>query len=226
MGIYGLVRGTVEASESFRGKLVKTMGEEASCCRTSCIYRGEEDQSFSMRSSSESKMTCMKRANSWKLGFLVSSRRSIYSSKESRKDQCEGEFRICLRLTSGAKRCFPTSSSYHWNSLKREEVGQISGLPNVKKGVLKAIEGNAKECQNRSMGVSASDRDKTKRMGSTFTARSASLAAANSSLVDALLGKFTQCAVQMFSLRNKLSSEYLRIKEQELECNIRGVGRK
>ncbi|GJY98854.1 hypothetical protein Tco_0516284 [Tanacetum coccineum] len=55
------VRGTVEASESFRGKLVKTMGEEASCCRTSCIYQGEEDQSFSIRSSSESKMACTKR---------------------------------------------------------------------------------------------------------------------------------------------------------------------
>ncbi|GJS88193.1 ribonuclease H-like domain-containing protein [Tanacetum coccineum] len=55
------VRGTVEASESFRGKLVKTIGEEASCCRTSCIYRGEEDQLFSIRSSSESKMACAKR---------------------------------------------------------------------------------------------------------------------------------------------------------------------
>ncbi|GJU55244.1 hypothetical protein Tco_1228958 [Tanacetum coccineum] len=44
------VRGTVEASESFRGKLVKTMGEEALCCITSCIYQREEDQSFSIRS--------------------------------------------------------------------------------------------------------------------------------------------------------------------------------
>nr|GFA07387.1 hypothetical protein [Tanacetum cinerariifolium] len=50
--------GTVEASESFRGKLVKTLWEETSCCRTSCIYQGEEDQSFSIRSSSESKMAC------------------------------------------------------------------------------------------------------------------------------------------------------------------------
>nr|GEV93992.1 hypothetical protein [Tanacetum cinerariifolium] len=49
------VRGTVEVSESFRGKLVRMMGEEVSCCRTSCIYQGEEDQSFSIRSSSESK---------------------------------------------------------------------------------------------------------------------------------------------------------------------------
>ncbi|GJS79413.1 hypothetical protein Tco_0729294 [Tanacetum coccineum] len=55
------VRGIVEASESFRGKLVKTMGEEASCCRTSCNYQGKEDQSFYIRSSSESKMACTKR---------------------------------------------------------------------------------------------------------------------------------------------------------------------
>nr|GEW70769.1 hypothetical protein [Tanacetum cinerariifolium] len=55
------VRDTVEESESFRGKLVKTMREETSCCRTSCIYRGDEDESFSIRSSSESKMACTKR---------------------------------------------------------------------------------------------------------------------------------------------------------------------
>ncbi|GJW65985.1 hypothetical protein Tco_0117869 [Tanacetum coccineum] len=54
------VRGTVEASGLFRGKLVKMIGEEASCCKTSCIYRGEEDQSFSLRSSSGSKMACAK----------------------------------------------------------------------------------------------------------------------------------------------------------------------
>nr|GEV33904.1 hypothetical protein [Tanacetum cinerariifolium] len=54
------VRGIVKASKSFRGKLVKTIEEEASCCRTSCIYQGEEDQSFSIRYSSESKMACVK----------------------------------------------------------------------------------------------------------------------------------------------------------------------
>nr|GEZ76961.1 hypothetical protein [Tanacetum cinerariifolium] len=57
------VRVTVEASESFREKLVKTMRKDASCCRTSCIYRGEDDQSFSIRSSSESKMTCTNKAH-------------------------------------------------------------------------------------------------------------------------------------------------------------------
>ncbi|GJV27694.1 hypothetical protein Tco_1384142 [Tanacetum coccineum] len=55
------VRGTVEARESFRGKLVKAIREEASCCRTSCIYQGDEDQSFSIRSLLESKMACVKR---------------------------------------------------------------------------------------------------------------------------------------------------------------------
>ncbi|GJW03164.1 hypothetical protein Tco_1562020 [Tanacetum coccineum] len=34
------VRGIVEASESFRWKLVKMIREETSCCRTSFIYRG------------------------------------------------------------------------------------------------------------------------------------------------------------------------------------------
>ncbi|GJW03600.1 hypothetical protein Tco_1562456 [Tanacetum coccineum] len=54
------VGGTVEVSESLRGKLVKTMWEEVSCCRTSCIYSGEEDQSFSIQSSLKSKMACAK----------------------------------------------------------------------------------------------------------------------------------------------------------------------
>nr|GEZ49248.1 hypothetical protein [Tanacetum cinerariifolium] len=61
MTLANKVRGTVEASELLRGKLVKTMEEEALCCRTSCIYQGEEVQSFSIRSSSESKMACTKR---------------------------------------------------------------------------------------------------------------------------------------------------------------------
>ncbi|GJZ69560.1 hypothetical protein Tco_0633110 [Tanacetum coccineum] len=55
------VMGLVKASEWFREKLVKMIGEEASYCGTSCIYQGEEDQSFSIRSSLESKMACMKR---------------------------------------------------------------------------------------------------------------------------------------------------------------------
>ncbi|GKB86907.1 hypothetical protein Tco_0959179 [Tanacetum coccineum] len=38
------IRGTVEANESFKGKLVKTMEEEVSCCRTSCIYQGDKDE--------------------------------------------------------------------------------------------------------------------------------------------------------------------------------------
>nr|GEX91717.1 hypothetical protein [Tanacetum cinerariifolium] len=54
------VRGTVEASELLRGNLVKMMGKRHRVCRTSCIYREEDDQSFSILSSSESKMACTK----------------------------------------------------------------------------------------------------------------------------------------------------------------------
>ncbi|GKD14796.1 hypothetical protein Tco_1199203, partial [Tanacetum coccineum] len=62
------------------------------------------------------------------------------------------------------------------------------------------------------------DRDKTKRMGSTSAARSASSsAAADTGLVDTLLRKFTQCATLLFSSRKEASFEYLRIKERELE---------
>ncbi|GKD95640.1 hypothetical protein Tco_1379537 [Tanacetum coccineum] len=54
-------------------------------------------------------------------------------------------------------------------------------------------------------------------MGSTSTARSASSVAADPSLVDTLLSKFTQCAAPLFSSRKEASFEYVRIKEQELE---------
>nr|GEW59450.1 reverse transcriptase domain-containing protein [Tanacetum cinerariifolium] len=40
------------------------IGKEVSCYRTSCIYQGKEDQLFSIRSSSESKMACTKRGMS------------------------------------------------------------------------------------------------------------------------------------------------------------------
>ncbi|GJW07412.1 hypothetical protein Tco_1569835 [Tanacetum coccineum] len=126
------VRGTVEASESFRGKLVKTKGKEASCCRTSCIYRGEEDQSLSIRSSSESKMACMKR----------DSRRSIYSSKESRKDQRERRMKNLLAFDM-------ENNLLMKKSLKKRIVNQIS--TQCEEGCFKAIEGNAKEYQIRGM---------------------------------------------------------------------------
>ncbi|GJR17812.1 hypothetical protein Tco_0966339 [Tanacetum coccineum] len=67
------VRGIVEASESFRGKLVKTMGEEASYCRASCIYRGKEDQSFSILSSSKFKMAYSRPTSGAKRRFVTSS---------------------------------------------------------------------------------------------------------------------------------------------------------
>nr|GFB92436.1 hypothetical protein [Tanacetum cinerariifolium] len=66
--------------------------------------------------------------------------------------------------------------------------------------------------ESRPMG-----RDKTKRMGSTSAARSASSVEADLSLVDVLLSKFTQCAVPLFSSRKEVSFECARIKEQELE---------
>nr|GEW48803.1 hypothetical protein [Tanacetum cinerariifolium] len=66
--------------------------------------------------------------------------------------------------------------------------------------------------ESRPMG-----QDKTKRMGSTFAARSTSLVVADPSLVDVLLSKFTQCVAPLFSSRKEASFEYVRIKEQELE---------
>ncbi|GJY68508.1 hypothetical protein Tco_0471490 [Tanacetum coccineum] len=50
------VRGTIKTSESLREKSVKTIREDASCYRTSCIYLGEEVQSFCIWCSSESKI--------------------------------------------------------------------------------------------------------------------------------------------------------------------------
>ncbi|GJR73283.1 glutathione S-transferase T3-like protein [Tanacetum coccineum] len=66
--------------------------------------------------------------------------------------------------------------------------------------------------ETRQMG-----RDKAKRMRSSFAARSASSAAADPSLVDALLSKYTQVATSLFSSRKEASSEYIRIKEWQLE---------
>ncbi|GKA07635.1 hypothetical protein Tco_0686859 [Tanacetum coccineum] len=54
------VRVIVEASESSTKKFVKTMVKKASFCRTSCIYWGEDDHSFAIRSPSESKMASTK----------------------------------------------------------------------------------------------------------------------------------------------------------------------
>ncbi|GKE76750.1 hypothetical protein Tco_1542870, partial [Tanacetum coccineum] len=65
-------------------------------------------------------------------------------------------------------------------------------------------------------------RDKTNRTGSTSAARSASSVAADTGLVDTLLSKFTQCAASMFSSMKEASSEYLRIKERELEIQDQG----
>ncbi|GJX05119.1 hypothetical protein Tco_0191035, partial [Tanacetum coccineum] len=63
--------------------------------------------------------------------------------------------------------------------------------------------------------------DRTKRMASTFAARSTSSAIVDTGLVDSLFSKFTQCVTLIFSSMNEASSEYLRIKERELEMQYR-----
>nr|GFA18012.1 hypothetical protein [Tanacetum cinerariifolium] len=82
----------------------------------------------------------------------------------------------------------------------------------------KAINYDEVEVQDvRSMG-----RDIPKKMGSYSASRSASSAAADHSLVDALLSKFTQVATTLFSSRNESSSEYLRIKGADIIPHVLG----
>ncbi|GJT93138.1 glutathione S-transferase T3-like protein [Tanacetum coccineum] len=60
-------------------------------------------------------------------------------------------------------------------------------------------------------------RDRAKKKGSSSGARSESSVAGDPSLVDALVTKFTMVATPFFPSRKESSSEYLRIKERELE---------
>ncbi|GJX98357.1 hypothetical protein Tco_0355376 [Tanacetum coccineum] len=118
------VKGTVEESESFRGKLVKTMREEASCCRTSCIYQGEEDQSFSIQSLSESKWLAQnKRLNRVLVAEFVS-----------------GEQFVTEEIIEEWNR---------WPNIEIEEVRMKASQ--CEEGCFKAIEGNVKEYQIRGM---------------------------------------------------------------------------
>nr|GEZ46897.1 hypothetical protein [Tanacetum cinerariifolium] len=123
MTLANKVRGTVEASELLRGKLVKTMEEEALCCRTSCIYQGEEVQSFSIRSSSESKMACTKRGL-----HLRMEERSSYTKIEEVKlkaSQCEeGYFKA---IKGNAK-------EYQIRGERKPRKGQKSDQNRTKKG--------------------------------------------------------------------------------------------
>ncbi|GJS85354.1 retrovirus-related pol polyprotein from transposon TNT 1-94 [Tanacetum coccineum] len=116
------VRGIVEATELFRRKLVKTIGEDVSCCRTSCIYQGEEDQSFSIRSSLESKMACMKQDR-----VLVA-------------ELVDGEQFVTEEIIEERNR---------WPNIEIEEVRMKASQ--CEEGCFKAIEGNAKEYQIRGM---------------------------------------------------------------------------
>nr|GEY56083.1 hypothetical protein [Tanacetum cinerariifolium] len=60
-------------------------------------------------------------------------------------------------------------------------------------------------------------RDRAKKKGSSSGARSETSIAGDPSLVDALLSKFIMAATPFFTQRKESSSEYLRIKERELE---------
>ncbi|GJX53002.1 hypothetical protein Tco_0281371 [Tanacetum coccineum] len=140
------VRGTVKESESFRGKLVKTMGEEASCCSTSCIYRGEEDQSFFIGSSLESKMACAK----WDRVLVT--------------EFVDGEQFITEEIIEEGNRWPSIEVRTIWHR-KIIRVASLNGgtLPYTKikevrmkayqceESCFKAIEGNVKEYQIRSM---------------------------------------------------------------------------
>nr|GEX04132.1 hypothetical protein [Tanacetum cinerariifolium] len=64
-------------------------------------------------------------------------------------------------------------------------------------------------------------RDRAKKKGSSSGARSETSIAGDPSLVDALLSKFTMAATPFFTQRKESSSEYLRIKERELELEER-----
>ncbi|GKD62813.1 hypothetical protein Tco_1300322 [Tanacetum coccineum] len=64
-------------------------------------------------------------------------------------------------------------------------------------------------------------RDRAKKKGSSFGARSETSIAGDPSLVDTLLSKFTMAATPFFTQRKEYSSEYLRIKERELELEER-----
>nr|GEV88993.1 RNA-directed DNA polymerase, eukaryota [Tanacetum cinerariifolium] len=64
-------------------------------------------------------------------------------------------------------------------------------------------------------------RDRAKKKRSSSGARSKTSIAGDPSLVDALLSKFTMAATPFFTQRNESSSEYLRIKERELELKER-----
>nr|GEU88317.1 hypothetical protein [Tanacetum cinerariifolium] len=60
-------------------------------------------------------------------------------------------------------------------------------------------------------------RDRAKKKASSSGARSESSVAGDPSLFNALLSKFTMAATSFFSQRKESSSEYLRIKDRELE---------
>ncbi|GKD34108.1 hypothetical protein Tco_1249617 [Tanacetum coccineum] len=76
---------------------------------------------------------------------------------------------------------------------------------------------NAKKAAGFQTEVQPIGRDKVKKKGSSSASRSSSSVAADSSLVDALLGKFTTVATPSFLSRKESFSECLRKMKRELE---------
>ncbi|GKB55854.1 hypothetical protein Tco_0912040 [Tanacetum coccineum] len=156
------VGGTVEVSESLRGKLVKTMWEEVSCCRTSCIYSGEEDQSFSIQSSLKSKMACAKWGMSRCFATSSSYRHVNHESKGLDRvlvaEFIDGEQFVTEEIIEEENRKPNIKVRTTWDRkiiglhLRMEERSPYTKIEEVRikasqceEGCFKAIEGNAKE---------------------------------------------------------------------------------
>ncbi|GKA76589.1 hypothetical protein Tco_0783050 [Tanacetum coccineum] len=159
------VRGIIEASESFTVKFVKTIREEASCFKTSCIYQGEEDYSFSIWSSSESKMVCSCLTFGAKICFATSPSYHCVNREMKRLDRVlvaefvDGEQFVTEEIieegnrwpsikvrTTWDRKIIRVASSNRGNRspyIKIEEVRMKDSQ--WVEGCFKAIEGNAKE---------------------------------------------------------------------------------
>nr|GEY51552.1 hypothetical protein [Tanacetum cinerariifolium] len=135
------VRGTVKASESLRGKLVKTMRKETLCFRTSCIYQGKEDQSFSIRSLSESKMACTKQG----MGMCRLAQTLVTSAIDQRLDGV-----LVVELVDGEQFIEEIIEEGNlWPNIKIVEVRMKASK--FEEGCFNEIQGNAKEYHIRGM---------------------------------------------------------------------------
>nr|GEU80199.1 hypothetical protein [Tanacetum cinerariifolium] len=143
----------------------------------------------------------------------------LFPSTEHRDSEMEENFGASKDIMTHAKTHFQYAK-HRQNTLDDLEDGNFEPLfgegpskPVVHESPDESpVEEGMKRLKSRPVG-----RDKTKRMGSTSAARSTSSAATDTSLVDMLLNNFTQYAAPIFSSRKEASSEYLKIKERELE---------